>query len=205
MQLCAHVFAELNGKMIKQALTLIRTSLDQNLKLRFGLNESVVVTSRIIDQDGKTPLINQNKVVITLLNVEQETSRQFTGRFSRGGSDTVQDKSPSERFNLDLMFTANFDDYEESLNFLDATIGFFQANTSVTQGTTSNVPKGVNKVNLDIETLNYTETYNLWSALGAKYVPSVVYKARLITIMSDEIVSISQPISNLQTQSNPNR
>jgi len=37
-------------------------------------------------------------------------------------------------------------------------------------------------MNLDIQALS-----NLWSALGCKYMPSVVYKVRMLSIDSQEI------------------
>ena len=189
--------------MIKEALKFIRESLNQNLKLRFGLNENVVVISRLIDQDSSVPLMNQNKIVLSLLNLEQETARQFTDRYTRLNNNVIQDVSPSQRFNLDIMFSASFDDYEESLGFLDATVAFFQANPSINSQTSSNLPEGIEKLNLDIEKLDYNQTYNLWSSIGAKYVPSVVYKVRLITIQSEEVVQLDPAIHSMDSQATP--
>ena len=43
--------------------------LDQYLRNKFGLDERKVVLNNLIDGNGSLPLINQNKVVISLINI----------------------------------------------------------------------------------------------------------------------------------------
>jgi len=39
---------------------------------------------------------------------------------------------------------------------------------------------------------------NLWTALGAKYQPSVIYKIKLVTIASDEVEGFDQAIIGIK-------
>ena len=107
------------------------------------------------------------------------------------------DSYPSERFNLDVMFCSNFDDYNESLKFLDAILLFFQSNPSIDQNTTSDLPPGLVKLDFDIEQISYFEMHNLWSSMGANYQPSAIYKTRLITIDAEDVNDFSPAITNI--------
>lgn len=45
---------------------------------------------------------------------------------------------------------------------------------------------GTTKLILDLESLKISELNQLWSMLGNKYMPSVLYRMRMITIQHDE-------------------
>ena len=48
---------------------------------------------------------------------------------------------------------------------------------------------GSNKINIEIETFNLEKAHNIWSTLGAKYMPSAVYKIRMVIVESNSISS----------------
>lgn len=108
------------------------------------------------------------------------------------------DLNPSQRFNLDLLVTSNFDDYNESLKFLNAVIQFFQSYVVLDATNFSNIPTGLNKLEFEIEKLNYNQMHSLWTAMGAKYQPSIVYKTRLITIQSYDNESFTPAINQIE-------
>ena len=184
--------------MINKALIFVKQSLDQYLRNGFGLNESMVILNSLVSSnEEKMPGINQNKMVISLINIEQETLQPFNTRYKNINVGNYSEVNQEVRFNLDVLFTANFDDYEESLKFLTATVSYFQGNSSLTSATSTNIPEGISKLNLDIETLTYHETHSLWSAMGAKYQPSIIYKLRLVTVQSGEIKQLGKTVSNI--------
>lgn len=170
--------------VIRDALVFTKKTLDEHLRNHFQLQESITVLNHLVDQSGEAPLKNQNKMVISLINLEQETNRAFSNRNVPYGENGFESINPSVRFNMDLLFTACFEDYEEALKFLTATISYFQAYNSLNQTNHPDIPPGLRKLNFEIESLDYSETHNLWTAMGAKYRPSVIYKMRLITIQS---------------------
>lgn len=188
--------------MIHNALTIIKNKLEQNLINRFGLDERIVVINGLVEHDGQVPQKNQNKMVLTLINLEEETNKQFIGgqqKFS-GSSAKI---NPAVVFNLVLLFTANFDDYEEALKFLNATITFFQANNSINTQNTPDLTDGISKLNFDIETANYREIHSLWSAMGAKYQPSIIYKVRSLVIQAGQLVTERAQIKGISSGVTP--
>lgn len=186
--------------MINTALQFTANVLDQFLRNRFGLNESVVVLNNVIDSDGSLPKINQNKVVISLINIDRETTRPFNVRNQKLENGNYVETRPPEKYNLDILLSSNFDAYSETLKFLNAMIFFFQANGVLDARTSSNIPGGLNKLEFDIEKITYHQMQSLWTAMGAKYQPSVIYKMRLITISGNETKGFIPAVEKLSNQ-----
>jgi hypothetical protein len=109
---------------------------------------------------------------------------------------------PQERYNLYLLITPNFDDYYEGLKFLNASIQFFQLNGVLDVTKSSKIPKEINKIEFQLENGDgYMQMQNLWTALGAKYQPSIIYKMKLIAIVNDEINGFDTAISQIYNES----
>jgi len=188
--------------MIEQALVFTKNIFDQYLQNKYGIADSIVLINHVINSGGSIPQQNQNKVVISLINIEQETNQPFYNRKNQLPNGNYVNSTPDDRFNLDLLITAMFDDYKETLKFLNASIMFFQAHQSVNSNSHTNLPEGINKLSFILEQLKYSEMHSLWTSLGAKYTPSVVYKMKLIDIQANELVGSTSAISEIQNKVN---
>lgn len=177
--------------MLQPTLQFIRETLDQILRRKFGLAAQVVVVNNILDANGGIPAKNQNKVIISLLNVVKEQSMPR--------HQTLPDPSArvqaDYRYNLDLLITSHFDGYDTSLKFLDTVLLFFQNNPTFNSKSVSNLPSGIDNLSFEMENLSLMESQNLWAAMGAKYQPSVVFKTRLLSVASDNAGTNFPPIS----------
>ena len=91
--------------------------------------------------------------------------------------------------------TANFsgNNYAEALKFLSGSISYFQRHPVLTRQTTPDMDSRIEKLVLDIENLSIQDMSNLWSSLGGKYMPSILYRIRMVTFDSDEMTG-RQPI-----------
>ncbi len=186
--------------MISKALQYTCDALDQFLKNRLALDESKVLLNNVTDNTGTVPQANQNKVVISLINIEKETSRPYYHVRNQKMSDgSFSDINPPERYNLDILLSSSFDDYGESLKFLDACILFFQMNILLDKTSFSNIPEGLDKLHFDNEKITYHQMHSLWTAMGAKYQPSVIYKMRLVTFQGNEAAAFTPAISTIST------
>ena len=173
--------------MLEPVLLFVRDKVNQHLVNYFGLSDSVVVLNNLLEQDGSAPQKNSNKIVITLINLEKENAKQFYGGQKNMVANAVGKIYPSIHFNLDLLFTASFDDYGESLKFLGETIAFFQSFQTMDRENSPDLPAEGSALKFEVESISYTETHNLWSAMGAKFRPSIIYKVRHVTIQSDQV------------------
>jgi len=189
--------------MIQQALKFTQNCLNRQLMAQYGLTENAVVLNNVINTSGSVPAKNQNKMVLSLINLEHETNRQFNGRYTSNANGQYTNITPFVRFNMDVMMVSNFDDYDETLKFLDATVAFFQSNTSLSAQNSSDIPAGLEKLEFDVEKISYYDMHSLWSAMGAKYQPSIVYKVRLVTLQANQIEGLPPTITSTSNNINP--
>ena len=186
--------------MIEKAFQFTAKTLNQSVKNKFGLDEDVVIINRIIEQDGKVPEKNKNQIVLSLIHVEEETTKQFYNRMQPVSDGNYAKKPVSNRYNLFMLITPNFDDYSEALKFLDATIQFFQNNELIDATKYATIPAEIGKLEFEFQKGDgYMQMQNLWTALGAKYQPSIIYKIRMITISSDQVEGFEAGIDSINT------
>jgi hypothetical protein len=186
--------------MINKALQFTRDVLDQFIRNRYGIEENKVILNTLIEANGNIPQVNQNKVVMSLINIEKETLKPFYNKTSqRIAGANYAELNPSERYNLDLLISSSFDDYGETLKFLNTVILFFQINPMIDASAYSTIPAGLHKLEYEIEKIGYHQMHSLWTAMGAKYQPSVIYKVRLITIQGNEAASFTPGVTQVST------
>ena len=141
--------------MIAKALDFTKTALDQYLKNQFVLDEDTVIVNEVINIDGSLPEVNKNKVVLTLINIENETIKpfqSFRSQSSTGNNDLIEN---GVRYNLYLLMSSNFSNYRESLTFLNAVLNFFQVNPLLSNGSFPNFPQGIDKLTFDVENISF--------------------------------------------------
>ena len=175
--------------MIDVAISHISGQLNQYLRRSFELTEDIVVVSNILEQDGSTAPNVDNKLVVSLVNIEKET----VPLPHRNGNYVSGDKAlvgyPSVNLNFYLMFAGNFSssNYEEALKFVSNTVGFFQGNPVFDHQSTPDLDERIEQLTLNIENLSMHDLSNLWSILSSRYLPSILYKVRMVTFDSRDI------------------
>jgi len=173
--------------MIQQALQALTDELNAYLRRVFDPADSQgkVLLSAYTGPDGNHLPDTLNKLCLTLVSLEQETTLRNGGapRSSSGdnGTETTR-QNPSIRLNLRVLLAANFNDYNESLKFLSAAIAFFQRKNVLTAQNTPTLDRRLDKLIVEMETVGTHELSQLWGMLGSKYLPSVVYKIRMLTL-----------------------
>ena len=136
-------------------------------------------------------------IIISLINVEENRVSRDPQNYIRSGGELVL-KNPAVNLYLTLLFTAVRDNggYGLALQTLQNVIGFFQRKYVFDHSNTVNLDVGIEKLILEMLSLNLEQLQLLWSMLGGKYHPSVAYKVRMITIdsVTDQTGSIIQEI-----------
>lgn len=189
--------------MINLAVQLLATQLNQYLRRTYNLGEDVVVVSNLLEMDGSVAANVNNKLVIFLVNIEKDTVPFRQVRSHEVWEREIQSSTPLY-FNLYLMMTANFtgSNYPEALKFLSSTISFFQKNHVMNHQTAPDLDARIEKLILDIENLSIQDLSNLWGALGGKYLPSILYKVRMVAFDAEDIVGripvVSEPKPSVQ-------
>ncbi len=170
--------------MIDDALHIVSEQLNQFLKLRFDLTENMVSLSYVVNQDGSVATEEKNKVIFSLVDISEEvhTNGQGQYRSSQFGEYVAR---PDMYLNLQVGFFAYFNpsNYKEALKFISAVIQFFHSKPTFTeQNSPALADRGIEKLQFEVLHMDSNTKNNLWASLGAKYMPSIVYKVRAVLI-----------------------
>lgn len=181
--------------MIHAAVSHISNQLNQFLKRSFDLAEDVVVMSNILEQDGTLAANINNKLVVMLVNVTKETTPIRAPQPS--SLDKIASAPPPLFINLYVMVAAHFNagNYAEALKFLSNTVSFFQRQPVFDHQSTPDLDRRIDKLALDIENLNTQDLSSLWGILSGRYMPSVLYRVRMVCFDNNDIVNLDSPIT----------
>jgi len=172
--------------MIGAAIVRVAQELNAALRRRAQATEDLVVVSNLLELDGTVSPHSVDKVSAFLVNVEREpTVQRGLSRVDRGG-DRVGLAQQPVHLNLLVMFAANFSGpkYPEALKLISHTAAFFQGRPSFDPQNTPGLDPGLDRLTLEIENLSIADLGNLWGVLGGRYVPSILYRMRMIVIDS---------------------
>ena len=135
------------------------------------------------------------------MNIEEDRISRSPDNYSRIDRQVIY-KNPPIYLNLDILFAANYTDYYTSLLLISNVIKFFQFQNVFTPLNSPNLPPGIEELIFDLKTLSLQDLNNLWGILGSKYIPSVVYKMRLIIISDDFSQGMAQPVIEIKVNDN---
>jgi hypothetical protein len=187
--------------MINESLQFIADELNKYLVLKMGpANEPPRLVlgnvSRLFDGEvAATGLVN--RVILSLVNVEEDRVAKQQENFVRTDV-SARYKNPQLYLNLYILFSANRTGYPDALQHLSYILQFFQFQHVFTPITHPDLDRRIQKLIVDLCTLNFEQVNHLWSTLGGKYIPSVLYKVRQITIDEDITLSESGFIKEVQ-------
>jgi hypothetical protein len=186
--------------MLEAAIGLIAAQLNQALRSAFQVSEDLAVVSNLVDVNGNTPTIVGNKLAVFVANIERETvvaSQGVRTAMGSGERDAIAQTSAAVHLNLMLMFAANFggNQYIEALKFISATVAFFQGRALFDHHNSPDLDPRIERLALEMVSLDRAELSNLWGILGGKYVPSVLYRMRMISFDSGYITQLVPRVS----------
>jgi hypothetical protein len=124
-------------------------------------------------------------IVISLINIEENRISRDPQNYIRSGLD-IKLKNPAVHLYLTLLFTSvrHEGGYGKALEIVQNTIGFFQKKYVFDHVNTSTLDPGIEKLILEMISLNLEQLHQLWSMLGGRYHPSVAYRMKMVTIDS---------------------
>ena len=121
---------------------------------------------------------------LSLVNIEEDRISKSHDNFIRKDGKIIY-QNPKVYLNLYLLFSVSLSTYSEALKRLSYIIQFFQQQYVFTPLSSPSMPADVEELILDLHTLSLQDMNNLWGILGSKYLPSIMYKMRMITISED--------------------
>ncbi|WP_416762670.1 DUF4255 domain-containing protein [Roseateles sp. So40a] len=170
--------------MIDAALQQVAQQLNQHLRHRLGADEDLVALTNLLEQNGGPVPLAQNKLVMFLAGIERD---MVAHRAAAPGGLPSRLQTPDPVYlNLLVMCAANFSgtNYTEALKCLSAAIAFFQSRPVMDHQNCPGMDSALERLTLNIENLSSAEMHSLWSIHSGRYLPSVLYRIRLVSVDS---------------------
>jgi len=127
------------------------------------------------NNEGGTEEEILDSVILSLVSIEEENVLKNNYPSRQVGANLIMEKS-AVYINAYLLFSAKYATYDTGLKAISQVISCFQTARRLPISSGAEEQEAVlNLHNLGFENLN-----NLWTVLGGRYLPSVIYKARLL-------------------------
>lgn len=189
--------------MIYETLQILKEQLDKYL-IDEGLGKIVALENIALWESGSSDATKiEDKVVLTLLKTEEETTLRNTPNFKIKNGKTEY-RNPPIHLNLYLLISANCDTYDKSLRSISKVIQFFQGKKIFTSANTiynrTNVAFDVLdyfKFVLELFTPSFEQLNHVWGTLGGRQLPAVIYRIQLIKLERDKKLSSASVITHV--------
>jgi hypothetical protein len=187
--------------MIDAALGLMAGQLNEHLRRRFQLSEDLAVLSNLLEQNGALVPLVANKLVLFLAGVERDTIAHRAQGVPLGLHAQQLATSAPVYLNLLVMCAANFSggNYPEALKFLSSAIAFFQSHQVLDQHNAPGLDARLERLVLSIENLSSSEMHSLWGIHSGRYLPSVLYRVRMISLDGQHIMGRDSSVRSIET------
>lgn len=189
--------------MIYETLQILKEQLE-NYFDAVGLTKNIVLDNIALLESGATGADRlEGKVVLTLLNVEEEWALK-NNPSAKIVNNKTEYRNPPVNLNVFVMVAANCPGYDTSLSSISRTIEFFQSkkiftssNTVYNRSNPSAQPLDYFKFTVDLYTPGFDTLNHIWGTLGGRQLPAVIYKIQIIQIERDAKLASSEIISHI--------
>ncbi|MCB9264748.1 MAG: DUF4255 domain-containing protein [Lewinellaceae bacterium] len=210
--------------MIFESLSIVRDELAAYIRSNGGSQtEDEVILGNVASLEGEEGNELKNKIIMSLVNVEEESTLKNVPAFERVGGN-IEYRNPAVYLNVYLLFCANYQrgatPYEDALKRLSHVIQFVQGKNVFTianspnSRTSASVAGGAEdggvvvvendvkeiKLILDLYTLTFEQINHLWGSLGGKQIPFVMYKGRLVKVREPKLRSSGPPVYEVHSK-----
>ncbi|MCB1354398.1 MAG: DUF4255 domain-containing protein [Rhodobacteraceae bacterium] len=183
--------------MIDRAVSFLAARLNAHLRARFGVADDLVVAGSPADAEGKLPMALRNRLAIFVTNVSHDTmARGGIGRAPALAGRLAVNPAPVH-LNIEVMLAACFDaeNYLESLKILSHAIQHFQITPVFDRLSAPELDPRISQLTLEIANLSTDGASQLWGIFGGRYLPSIRYLVRTVTIDAGALVAEDLAIS----------
>lgn len=199
--------------MLRTALEFLSEELNSYIKVKdpvnFG-NLDTVILSGLMNPDGSfaipTDQGNESfKVILTLINLEEDRIAESQLSYQKLTSN-IQLINPPVNINAYVLFSVYATSYPTALRLLSDVIAYFQSNNVFAEEKYPHLNakvendkpwEKIGRLLVNLYGITLEQQNNLWAALGAKYMPSVIYKIRTMSFIDLEPKREAPPISEI--------
>lgn len=190
--------------MIYEALNFLKTRIEKHVSGGMMVREPLIILSNPWsnnDNNRNFTFLNS----ISLINIEEEKifKSQLPQVVHKPNGKYVT-KEPDLKLNLYILISAYNKNYEDGLKFLSKIVSFFQVNNVFQRDpalltANNDLPVEIEKLIVELYTPGFEQQNQIWASLSMGYIPSVIYKVRMIIIDNDTTEDEQLLIKEIQT------
>ncbi len=191
--------------MLNITVSFLADELNSYLRKRGVLAQpdDIVVPCALVNDKGEWSL-PEGKIGLSIINIEEERilREQLPERVYLDEHHVV--RPPVLKLNLTIMLAARFAlttvGYKQSLSFLSHVLTFFQANPSFSMDNSPGLDPRIAKLNAELLSYTPEQLNQTWAYLGGKYLPSAIYRIRMVTLQDTEPTGVGKPITTINAE-----
>ncbi|MDD2720201.1 MAG: DUF4255 domain-containing protein [Gallionella sp.] len=193
--------------MLDAAITFLADEVNAHLRKRGVLvqPEDMVLPSMLVNDKGEW-ILPEQKIGLMLINIEEERvlREQLPERVYLDGAHVVL--QPELRLNLTILFAARFaantQGYRKALNFLSHVLTFFQSHPTFSTDSNPGLDSHIAKLNVELISPSPEQLNQTWAYLGSKYLPSAMYRVRMVTLQDIEPAATGTTVTTIVSEVN---
>ena len=186
--------------MLDIALKFLKDELNTFLLTQTGSDLISIELSKLVDEAGKYA-VSEDKIAASIINIEEDRifKAQVPEHIYKNGQQIILE--PELKLNLYVMFAANFQktNYDQALKYISYILTYFQSHPAFTSVEYPTLDPRIQKLTVELQSLNYEQLNQIWAFIGGKQLPSVIYKVRLVSLQQTTPTAIQPPAAALDT------
>ena len=185
--------------MIYQTVSFLKSQLNNYINLKLGSELSAGEDKvNYLKLDKVDPLnFPNNSITPILINIEEEKTLRAPNRYLSNAPDgTNFQVNPEIKIDIFLLFITKFSAYEESLKYLSYIIRYFQSNRYFTHQNAPGLSEEIGYLMVELQTMPFRELNEVWNALRTTYLPSVLYKVKMLVYRDEEAKPASEIVES---------
>ena len=185
--------------MINEVLNILRDKLELVLQNALLRSEKWVILANPVDQDGSIPDELNNKVVMSVVSLQSDTSIGAFVPPSIGQGDRYLLSAPPLFVDVYLLVMANFSggNYAAGIGMLSRVISFFHENPIFTPNTAAGLPDEMDKLAIEFVNLDFAQANHVLMMSGLKAFPFVLYKLRRLPFAEPAISGVAPAVRSV--------
>ena len=185
--------------MLEIAVQFLKDELNSYFLTQTNSSAVEVKLNRVVDEAGKYA-IAEDAIGVSVINIEEERvlkSHLPDYRYINGQHVVLE---PALKLNLYLLFAANMKQYDQALKYISYLLSYFQTRPSFNASEYPALDPRIEKLVVELQSLTYEQLNQVWAYIGGKYLPSVIYKIRMVVLQGEVAATIQPPLLGLQTE-----
>lgn len=185
--------------MLDIALKFVADELNAFIAARTGSETVQVKLTRFPTELANKYAFDEGLLGLTVINLEEERTvrSQLPTHVYVNGQHVVRE--PDVKINLHVLVGANFKLYDEALKYISMVLVFFQSHPVFTPGEHPGLDPAIERLAVELLSPTYEQLNQIWGFVGAKQLPSAVYRIRMVVLQDNAPAAVRPPVTGITT------